>query len=96
MFYFRTSFEAPQISVKTKIYIFYFNYFKMRGTGRVNNFFSDGIFKSKKMVTNMKLATTNVPFRHNSACVIQKWLRFKWMIILVRLVYISYFLMDPK
>ena len=25
----------------------------------------------------MKLAFTNVPFRHNSACVIQKWLIFK-------------------
>ena len=40
------------------------------------------------MVTNMKLAGTNVPFRHNSACVIQKWLRFKRFII-VRLAYVS-------
>ena len=29
----------------------------------------------------MKLAFTNVPFRHNSACVrIKKWLRFKRVI----------------
>ena len=40
------------------------------------------------MVTNMKLAFTNVPLRHNSACVIQKWLRFK-RVITVRLAYIS-------
>ena len=25
------------------------------------------------MVTNMKLTLTNVPFRHDSACGIQKW-----------------------
>ena len=37
----------------------------------------------------MKLAFTNVPFRHNSACVIQKWLKFK-RVIIVRLAYISY------
>ena len=36
----------------------------------------------------MKLAFTNVPFRHNSACVIQKLLRIK-RIIIVRLEYIS-------
>ena len=42
-----------------------------------------------KMVANMKLAFANVPFRHNSACVmIKKWLRFK-RVITVRLVYIS-------
>ena len=40
------------------------------------------------MVTNMKLAFTNVPFRHNSACIIQKLLRIK-KIIIVRLAYIS-------
>ena len=28
----------------------------------------------------MKLAFTNVPFIHNSACVIQKWLRLKRVI----------------
>ena len=39
------------------------------------------------MVTNMKLASTNVPFKHNSACIIQKWLRFK-RVIIVRLAYI--------
>ena len=37
----------------------------------------------------MKLAFTNVPFKHNSACVmIKKWLRFK-RVTTVRLVYIS-------
>ena len=61
----------------------------MLGTGRVNKDFSPGIFISKKMVANMKLAFANVPFRHNSACVmIKKWLRFK-RVITVRLVYIS-------
>ena len=41
------------------------------------------------MVANMKLAFTNVPFRHNSACVmIKKWLKFK-SVITVRLTYIS-------
>ena len=40
------------------------------------------------MVANMKLAFTNVLFRHNSACVIQKWLRFK-RATTVRLAYIS-------
>ena len=29
------------------------------------------------MVKNMKLALTNVPFRHNTACFIQNWSRFK-------------------
>ena len=29
------------------------------------------------MATNMKLAFTNGPFRHNSACAIQNWLRLK-------------------
>ena len=38
----------------------------------------------------MKLAFTNVPFRHNSSCVIQKWLRFK-RAMTIRL---AYFLMD--
>ena len=41
------------------------------------------------MVTkNMKLAFINVPLRHNSACIIQMWLRFK-KVITVRLAYIS-------
>ena len=35
----------------------------------------------------MKLAFTNVPFRHNSACVIQKWLKYRRAITL-RLGYI--------
>ena len=36
----------------------------------------------------MKLAFTNVPFSHNSACVIQKWLKLK-RVITVRLACIS-------
>ena len=49
----------------------------MLGTGRVNKVFSPTIFISKNMVTNMKHALTKTLFRHNSASVIQKWLRFK-------------------
>ena len=60
----------------------------MLGAGRFNKGFTPKIFISKKIVTNMKLAYTNVPFRHNPACVIQKWLRFK-RVITVRLAYIS-------
>ena len=42
----------------------------MLGTGRVNNKdLSPGIFISKKIAANMKLAFTNVPFRHNSKVV---------------------------
>ena len=42
------------------------------------------------MVTNMEFAFTNVPFKHyDSACAIQKWLRFK-RVITVRLAYIAY------
>ena len=42
----------------------------------------------------MKLTFTNVPFRHNSACVVEKWLRFERVIT----VHIShkYFVMDVK
>ena len=61
-------------------------YFRMLGTGRVNKTFSYGIFISKKMVTNMELDLTNVPFGYNSACVIQK---FKRVVITVRLACIS-------
>ena len=44
----------------------------------------------------MKLAFTNVSFRHNSACVmIKKWLRLK-RVITDRLVYISYFLLKTE
>ena len=52
----------------------------MLGTRRVSKAFSPRIFISKKMVTNMKLAFTNVPFRHTLACAIQKWLEFKMAI----------------
>ena len=44
------------------------------------------------MVTNMKLDFTNVSFRHDSACDIQKWLRFKRVIKLPN----DYFLTDLK
>ena len=68
----------------------------MHGTGRVNKVFPLRIFINGnkhetcffKMVTNMKLAFTNVPFRHNLACVTQKWLRFK-RVITVRLAYVA-------
>ena len=43
------------------------------------------------MVTNMELAFKKMSYRHNSTCVIQKWLRFK-RVITVRLAYISSFL----
>ena len=46
------------------------------------------------MVTNMKLAFTDAPFRHYSACAIQKWSRLK-RIITVRTSH-KYFLMDLK
>ena len=39
----------------------------------------------------MKLAFTNVTFRHKSACAIQKWLRFK-----SHHCQISIYLMFPK
>ena len=49
------------------------------------------------MVTNNKVAFRNVSFRHNSAYVIQKWLRFK-RAMTVMLAYVShkYFQMDLK
>ena len=37
----------------------------------------------------MKLDFTNIPFRHNSACIIQQWLRFK-RVITVGLAHISW------
>ena len=59
----------------------------MLGTGRVNKTFSQGFYKYlKKIVTDMKLVLTNVSFRHNSACVIQKWLKFK-RLVTARLAY---------
>ena len=50
------------------------------------------------MVKNMKPTFINVPFKHNLACAIQKWLIFKRVVITVRLTYISqkYFLIDLK
>ena len=46
------------------------------------------------MVASMQLAFTNVPlfilyYRYNSACVIQKWLKFKRVVITARLACIS-------
>ena len=40
------------------------------------------------MVTNMKLAFTYLPFTHNSACIIQKFISIRRTLI-VRLAYIS-------
>ena len=36
----------------------------------------------------MKLVLTDVPFRYNSACIMQRWLRFK-RVITIKLAYIS-------
>ena len=75
--------EAPQKKSENKNYvIFHFNYFRMLGTGWVNKVFSPRIFINifKKMVTNMKFAFINVHFWYISACIIQKWLRFKRVI----------------
>ena len=38
-------------------------YFRMLGTGRVNNVFSPKIFVSKKMITNMKLQPSKLGLR---------------------------------
>ena len=48
------------------------------------------------MITNMKLAFTNVSFRHNSACVIQKWLKIEKDHHSQISIYLVYFLMDLK
>ena len=53
----------------------------MLGTGMVNKDSPPGSFISRKMVENMKLAFRNVPFRHNSAYIIQKGLKFKRVVI---------------
>ena len=82
--------EIPQRSVEIKIDIFIsINYFRMLGTGQVNKVFTSRIFINiKNMVTNMKLSFKNVRFRHNSACIIQKWFRFK-RVVIVKSGYIS-------
>ena len=74
---------------KKEYVIFCFSYFIHAWEERVDKDFSPGIFMSKKMVANIKLAFTNVPFRQKSPYVIQKWLKFKRMVITFRLVYIS-------
>ena len=61
----------------------------MLGTGRVSKDSPPGSFISKKMVENMKLAFRKVPFRHNSAYIIQKGLKFKRVVITFRLSNIS-------
>ena len=38
-------------------------------TRRVNKVFSPGIFISKKMEANVKLALQNLPFSYNSVCI---------------------------
>ena len=45
-------------------------------------------FLHQKYGNKHEFAFTNVPFRHNSACIIQKWLKFK-RVINGRLAYIS-------
>ena len=54
----------------------------------INKFFSKDFHKYLRLVINMKLAFTNVAFRHNLLCVIQKWIAFK-RVITFRLAYIS-------
>ena len=61
----------------------------MLGGGKITKDFSRGIFISKKMVANMKLAFTNVPSRHNSAYIIQKQFKFKRVVITFILAFIS-------
>ena len=75
-------FKALQRSVKIKFCHFSFQFFSMLGIGKIK-FFLLGF--SIKLITNRKLGFTNVPFRYNAVCVIQKWLRFKRVVITVRL-----------
>ena len=86
-------FEALQRSVKITIYVIFnimpffipSNYFTMLGTTSVNKVFTLGFFiNDYKHENNF----TNVPFRHSSACVIQKWLEFK-RVITIKLWYIA-------
>ena len=72
---------------KKEYTIFYFSFLSMPGTERVAKDVSPGIFISKKMVA--KVAFTNVPFRHDLVYVIQKWLKFKRVVIAFKLAYIS-------
>ena len=74
---------------KKEYTIFYFSFLSMPGTEKVTKDVSPGIFISNKMVANMKLAFTNVPFRHDLVYVIQKWLKFKRVVITFRLAHIS-------
>ena len=60
----------------------------MLGAGMVNKVFSPGISINISKNGN-KLALINVPFRHNSSFVIQKWLIFTRVVITVTLTYIS-------
>ena len=60
----------------------------MLGTGRLNNNFSSRILLISKNENKHEIAFTNVPFGHDSACFIQKWLRFQ-RVITVRLAFIS-------
>ena len=73
--------EASQGSVKIKIMSFFIsiNYFRKLWTGGLIKFFLLGF---------SYLKCGNKHFRHNSACIIQKWLRLK-RIIIVRLSHIS-------
>ena len=52
----------------------------MLGTGRVNKVFSPGIITNvyvKKNSNEHESCFYKCAFRHNSACVIQKWSKFK-------------------
>ena len=60
----------------------------MPGTGRVNKDFATRIFVFKKWYQTLNLLL-QMYLSYNSAYVIQKWLKFKRMVISFRLAYIS-------
>ena len=60
----------------------------MTGTGRVNKDFAPRIFVFKKWYQTLNLLL-QMYLRYNSAYVIQRWLKFKRMVIPFRLAYIS-------
>ena len=64
------------------------NYFRMLRIGRLNKKFSPRTFINiSKNVTKIKLLFTNMPFRHDSACLIQKGLRLDLKIpVIVNLI----------
>ena len=68
----------------------------MLGTGRLNKTFSTKILMSKKFVTNMKHAFTNVPFRHIQLVLFKSGLDLKGSSKSDEHIPHEYFLMDLK